>query len=791
MNKKKTLLLTALLGLGAITQASFVGIVDTKTAKIKTKAEDHIEYTEWMNKNLHYDCLSWNPDESTVNLGDVFTQLRDCSQDQERTETVYNVWSDGSKVVSEINIQEQTIIEEESQSATGTKNFTTTERIDSWGSWYDITMNYDCLVWTPAISTIDYGLEFTQSRICSKDQERNRDVYDVWADGSETLNRTESEYKTISDSEMQQAIGTKNLITNERIDEWGEWTDINVHYDCSVWTPDSSTIDVAVDFTQTRDCLQDQERNRDVYDVWADGSETLNRTESENQSITEQESQVETGTRNDKDSTRTESWSDWEDEGSLYACSTWSPNVNTVNHGTTFTQSANCSQNQERNRDIYDVWTDGSETLNRTETDMQTISVSTTQSSVGTKDYIVGTTTGSWSNWTDAGSHYDCGSYSPTTATIDYGQSFTQNRSCKQNQTRTRTIYDDWKVGSDTVNRVETDNQTINENESRNATGTKNYQTGTSYGSWSSWSDVNTHYECGSYSPATSTINLGQSFTQTRSCKQDQERTRPIYKEMADGSKVSNGTDTENQTINENETRSATGTKNYITGTSYGSWNSWVDTGSHYNCGSYTPAESTINYGQSFTQTRSCKQDQLRTRTVYNDWADGSTTVKSTESENQTINENETRSATGTKNYITGTSYGSWSGWSDNGAHYNCGSWSPATSTINSGQSFTQTRSCKQNQTRTRTVYNDWADGSKTAKSTETGNQTINENESRQATGTKPITGTWKKIGSYDYPGCASNGAPSGTCTLGATYTQYEDGRGAYGGCLVTNWECQ
>jgi hypothetical protein len=747
------------ISLSTIFATSFAGdymaIIGVEESIAKKSGVIEKNITQWKDVGSEFNCTSWTPNVNTIDYGLTFEQSMDCSQNQERNKDIYTVYDTGAEVYEKTVTESQTITNNYTQDAIGTRNFKDTQRIGDWTSWINTNTHYDCDTWTPNVNTIDSGTTFTQTRNCKQDQERERNIYDVWADGTETLNSVEKETKTITEQESQSATGTKNIIESERAGSWGTWSDTGSHYDCDTWTPSPSTIDYGESFTQTRDCSQNQIRSRNVYDVWTDGSETLNRVETENQTISEQESQSAVGTKNFKDTERADPWSNWTDVNGHYDCGDWSPETNTINYGQSFTQTRSCKQDQTRNRDVYDVWADGTETLNRTETSNQTINENESRAATGSKNYITTTRTGSWSGWSDSGSQYDCGSWSPSTSTVNYGQSFTQSQSCKQNQTRSRTIYNVWANGTETVKTTETDAQTINETNNRTATGSKNYVTGTSYGSWSSWGDTGGHYSCGSYSPSTSTVNYGQSFTQTRSCKQNQTRSRTVYNNWADGSKTVKTTETDTQTINENESRSATGTKNYITGTSYGSWSGWVDTGGHYSCGSYSPDPSTVNYGQSFTQTRSCKQNQTRSRTVYNNWADGSKTVKTTETSAQTINENESRSATGTKNYVTHTSTGSWSSWSNSGGQYSCGSYSPDPSTVNYGQSFTQTQTCKQNQTRTQITYNHWANGTTTTKSTATQSQTINVNNTRSATGTKSTVtstyyGSWS---SWEYRG--------------------------------------
>jgi hypothetical protein len=285
------------------------------------------------------------------------------------------------------------------------------------------------------------------------------------------------------------------------------------------------------------------------------------------------------------------------------------------------------------------------------------------------------------------------------------------------------------------------------------------------------WENVGLEYNCTSWSPNPNSIDYGESFTQSQDCSQNQSRTKDIYTLYNTGEEVYEKTLTENQTIIITNSQTAIGTKNYIDTTRNGDWSNWSDTGGHYDCGSWSPDPSTINYGESFTQTRSCSQNQERERYVYDVWADGNETLNTTEIESQTITEEESRGSVGTKNYVTSTSTSTGS-WSNSGGVYSCSSWSPAASTIDSGTIFTQTRTCKQNQTQTVTTYNNWADGSQTINSTSSNSRTVNVDQTQTATGTKPVTGTWVKTG-QDYGstkyGCTGSWL-SGTCSpIGVT----------------------
>ncbi len=78
-------------------------------------------------------------------------------------------------------------------------------------------------------------------------------------------------------------------------------------------------------------------------------------------------------------------WSDWTNTGNTYDCTNWTPEVSTVDWGVNFNQGRNCSQDQERERKIYNEWKDGSRTIKETEQDEQIISVSEQNPSVGTR----------------------------------------------------------------------------------------------------------------------------------------------------------------------------------------------------------------------------------------------------------------------------------------------------------------------------------------------------------------------------------------------------------------------
>ncbi len=276
------------------------------------------------------------------------------------------------------------------------------------------------------------------------------------------------------------------------------------------------------------------------------------------------------------------------------------------------------------------------------------------------------------------------------------------------------------------------------------------------------WYPVGTEYNCSVF-PVSVAPNGSSNHRLVLSCQIDKER----WYQQTIVQKDSLGGIMNSQNWDVKQLESGTFTENFEYFVSDSSLaktcDAWYVTGST----SWGAATSTVNYGQSFTQNRNVYYD--RTCRHYTTLKGNSYLVKTT-TENKT--EGESRSAVGTRNYITHTGYGGWGGWSNNGGVYSCGSYSPATSTVTSGTRFTQTRSCRQNQRRARTLYNYWANGAVTYKSTSYGYRTINVSQSRTATGTKVSFGTWTRIniGNSTKYGCTGGGVPSGFCSpIGTT----------------------
>jgi hypothetical protein len=642
-----------------------------------------------------------------------------------------------------------------------------------YGSWNNVGSAASCGTWAVSPMLIDFGDAFQQSRSCQQAQQRTvvpilfNPVLQTTRNGD-----MEIEDRSVNVSQYQPSIGERDYINGETADTWGTWISQGARYDCSDWSPEPDTVNLYVSFQQNRDCSQNQTRSRQVYHTWASGAKTPKRIDDGAQTISVVEDRAESGVRDFIAGERIAPWSSWEDSGSHFGCVAWTPAVETIDLNASFTQSRDCSQNQIGTRDIFNVWASGAETLNRIEPRAKVITEGETQPAVGTKDFITGTSAGAWSGYSNVNGAYACSGYSPSTSSVNWGVNFTQSRSCSQEQTRSRTIYNVWESGTNTVNRTENSGQVIGVTQNRGATGSNDYISGTSYGSWSSYSDVGGVYACSGYSPSTSSVSWGSNFTQSRSCTQSQNRSRTVYNVWASGATTYKTTEGGSRSIGTTQYRGATGTNDYITGTSVGSWSSWSDSGGHYGCGSWGAATSTVNYGQSFTQYRSCSQERVHTRAVYNNWASGARTNKTTESSSVTINVTESQGAVGTKNIIVGPESvdGAWvlGGTS-------CGGYTPSVTMYNYGSSFTQTRSCATSMSRTTTTYDVWANGSKTVRSTSTETKSTPSTQTRSATGTKDyITGTYQTfVGSSRGNMSCSSWTPSAdSITFGQTFSQ-------------------
>jgi hypothetical protein len=70
----------------------------------------------WINSGIHYDCSSFLPNVESVNKGEIFTQKRNCKQDQ-NANLIYKV----ENTTIDTKLKNQTINEEENKQSIGTQ----------------------------------------------------------------------------------------------------------------------------------------------------------------------------------------------------------------------------------------------------------------------------------------------------------------------------------------------------------------------------------------------------------------------------------------------------------------------------------------------------------------------------------------------------------------------------------------------------------------------------------------------------------------------------------------------
>lgn len=184
------------------------------------------------------------------------------------------------------------------------------------------------------------------------------------------------------------------------------------------------------------------------------------------------------------------------------------------------------------------------------------------------------------------------------------------------------------------------------------------------------WQSVGIAYDHSDWAP--SITNQSADFPQSRTYSIDYERlVKPV-----DGPSYL-------------ETRTETGTEDRLVTVQLGPW---LNDGGLVNCGPYSPDANSVTYGEEFTQTATCDQNQIRHDRYYAD----STLLKNLQ-RTQTITATDTRNATGTLETWSSiaNSYTSW----QTTRNHSYGSYSPSigSQTYN----FTQTRPYKSDQTRT------------------------------------------------------------------------------------------
>jgi hypothetical protein len=408
--------------------------------------------------------------------------------------------------------------------------------------------------------------------------------------------------------------------------------------------------------------------------------------------------------------TTTPTYTTWINNGAVTNCSNWAPAPSTATVGQSFTQTAtDCKQPQTRSRQEreQETGTGAIRNVGLVITESQSITASSTRSATGTKETWIATTP-TYTIWTNNGAVTSCTNWAPATSTVTVGQSFTQTATdCQQPQTRSRQDREQ-ETTTGTIRNVGvvvTESQSITASSTRSATGTKETWVATT-STYTNWTNNGALTSCSNWTPATSTVAVGQSFTQTATdCQQPQTRSRQDREQESTTLVYRNkgAAVTENQNIVASSTRSATGIKETWAATTP-TYTTWVNNGSLTSCSNWAPATSTVTVGQSFTQTATdCQQPQTRSR---QDREKETTTgafrnVGVVVTESQSITTSSTRAATGIKETWIATTP-TYTTWTNNGAYSSCTAWTPSAAEIPSGTGGYQNRTCYQPQIRYR-----------------------------------------------------------------------------------------
>lgn len=285
---------------------------------------------------------------------------------------------------------------------------------------------------------------------------------------------------------------------------FGDWVNIGNIYDCSNWSPSSSTITTGQSFLQTAtDCKQAQTRSRQDREVETTTGSIRNvgSTVTENQSVTISSTRAAVGTKETWAAT-TPTYTTWVNNGAVTSCSNWSPSPTTVTIGQSFTQTAtDCQQAQTRSRqDREKESTTGAfRNVGSAVTESQSITASSTRTSTGTKETWVATTPTSTA-WINSGAVTGCSNWSPEPSTFVAGTSFPQTATdCSQSQTRsTQNREQETTTGAIRNNgSAFTETQSIAASSTRTAIGTKVVQECNGYFTFK----MSTQSEMGLYGP--------------------------------------------------------------------------------------------------------------------------------------------------------------------------------------------------------------------------------------------------------------------------------------------------
>ncbi|WP_258718575.1 hypothetical protein QFW85_00470 (plasmid) [Vibrio chagasii] len=310
----------------------------------------------------------------------------------------------------------------------------------TYTKWLDSGQNVEHESWLPPLA--QQMTDFTQTRKYKDVYTRERQDRDKDTNVGEIRNHgdpvTEYDYRPNTESRDVKASVDAYVNTGEL-------------HDCGDWVPPASETYEGLSVDQTFTCQQDQTRTW-TYKV---GSYVIG-THPQLQSIDDIKYRTVPGTKNPWLSTAS-AFGEWSNTGEPYQISSWEPPI--VAQTANFTQSRSYKQNQTR-----------------TEQKQQKNAVTGEIRSVGELKYPIKAVTVnqqrtiavSVSGWSNSGSAYNCGAWTPAANTVSSGTRFTQTQGCTQMQVRTWS----YKDGS-TVITTRPENRTVSLSPNRSAVGTK------------------------------------------------------------------------------------------------------------------------------------------------------------------------------------------------------------------------------------------------------------------------------------------------------------------------------
>jgi hypothetical protein len=359
--------------------------------------------------------------------------------------------------------------------------------------WANVATPYNEQSWNPAFN--NKLVDFVQNRDYDQDQEQFEQARE--------FNSFTSIYRNLGDLIKHE----QTIINNEPrnvVSEISSWVNDNGHYDCDTWTPNVTTKVYGEEFTQLRNCQQDQTANIS-YKV--DSTEV--ETGLTNKIITEQENQQATGTNSDS------GWADiistfttWVNQGIAYEQGIYSPVINS--------QLADFSQSRSYKKDQQQFEQKREQNSYTSAIRNNGAAIEKNQTLTPTQNRTVSVTL---ANWVNNGTAHACATnWTPASSTQIYGVEFTQTKSCTQDQKRNIT----YKEGSTTLE-VKEGIQSIAGQVTQQATGT-NTDSGWSdiVSTFTSWTAYGENYTFTAYSPAYG--NQTSNYVQSRTYNKNQEQ---------------------------------------------------------------------------------------------------------------------------------------------------------------------------------------------------------------------------------------------------------------------------